>query len=198
MPNQMNAAKVIPREQIRNGCFAVRVRSRSEDAVSGALRQKGFEVFHPTFIDRKRCSGRSRRASQALFPGYIFVRVNPKELLGLVTTRGVSYVVKSGNTLRPLPPEEESTIRSLCDMVDRCEPFESFCLGERVTIQSGPLKGRTGTLISMDGKDRIVLSLNSIFRSVSIDLRDTIVGRCEAEPPAAARAKNTLPEAAAY
>ncbi len=163
----------------RPGYFAVKVRTRAECNISKTLRQKGFEVLVPTCPKPRAQPTRQRKADTALFPGYVFVRLDPRELLSLVTTDGVSYIVRSGATIEPLPIEEELTVRTLCDHVTGFEPCNQFAVGQRVWIESGPFKGRQGTLARVGDQDRLVLSLNSIFSSVSIDLRDTTVRVCE-------------------
>ncbi len=158
-----------------HGIFAVKVRSRAEISVTGALRQKGFSVLLPTYIDHRQYSDRVKKSKRPLFPGYVFVHLRPQELLGLVSTNGVSYVVKRGNLLQPLPSEEEVALQSLCGLEDDCEPCDHFAVGQRVEIQSGPLKGQIGTLVRFGTKDRLVVSINSIFSSVSVDIKDTAV-----------------------
>jgi len=160
------------------GFFAVKVRSRGEGNVSKALRQKGFEVLLPTCA-LQALAKRMRKPDAALFPGYVFVRLDPRELLSLVTTEGVSYIVRNGRSLQPLPLEEELIVQTLCDGASGAEPWNKFVVGQQVTIGSGPLKGRSGTLVRVGERDRLILSLNSIFSSVSIDLRDTVVKPCD-------------------
>ena len=171
---------VVSSEENRLGCFAVKVRSRAEATITDMLRRKGYEVLLPTYTHRRQYSDRVRMASCALFPGYVFVRLNPQELLGVISTQGVSYVVKSGSMLQPLPREEECLLESLAEFVEECEPCHSYQAGQRVQIMSGPLKNQQGTLVRMDGKERIVLSLNSIFSSITVNLRDTEVVCCDA------------------
>ncbi len=91
----------------------------------------------------------------------------------------MSYIVRTGGAIEPLPLEEELTVQTLCDGVTGFEPWNQFAVGQRVAIESGPLKGRQGTLVRVGEQDRLVLSLNSIFSSVSVDLHDTLVRVCE-------------------
>lgn len=157
------------------GCFAVKVRSRGEASVGAALTNKGFDVLLPTYIDSRRYTDRIKEKQCALFPGYVFVRMHGEELLPLVSTEGVSYIVKLGSMLRPLPQEEASAIEALCNAEARCQPCESFKVGQRVSIESGPLVGLTGILVKVGANDRLIVSINSIFSSVSVDVRDTVL-----------------------
>lgn len=161
------------------GCFAVKVRSRAETTITGTLRRKGYEVLLPTYTHRQRYSDRFKRSSRALFPGYVFVRLNPEQLLGVISTEGVSYIVKSGNTLRALPPADELLLQSLSTLPDQCQPCEFPQAGQRVQIKSGPLENQHGTLVRVGDQERVVLSLPSIFSSVAVDLGDVAVESVE-------------------
>jgi transcription antitermination factor NusG len=168
-------AQVIDRENCLPGCYAVKVRSRMEGTIGGALQQKGFDVLLPTYVDRRRYTDRVKAVTRALFPGYVFVRTDMKELLPLVSTDGVSYIVKSGNAPHPLPQQEVTAIESLCRIDAPCSPCDNFNVGQKVSIESGPLRGLQGILARIGNKERLVISINSIFSSVSVDLRDTVV-----------------------
>lgn len=159
----------------QRGCYAVKVRSRGESAVGRSLRQKGFDIILPTYIQRRHYSDRIKEVSHALFPGYVFVRMDPKEVLPIISTEGVSYIVRSGKALHPLPQEEVAAIESLCNVREGCEPCVNFNVGQRISIESGPLQGLQGILARVGDNDRIVVCINSIFSSVSVDVRNTVI-----------------------
>jgi transcriptional antiterminator NusG len=161
--------------QTGHAVYAVKVRSRGEYTVGHALRHKGFDILLPTYVHRRPYSDRIKRVNCALFPGYIFVRTDTQEFLPIVSTEGVSYIIKSGNSLHPLPQEEVTALESLCKFNDGCEPCVNYIAGQRVSIESGPLRGLQGVLARVGDNDRLVISINSIFSSVSIDVRDTSI-----------------------
>jgi transcription antitermination factor NusG len=161
------------RSQIQ--CFAVKVRPRGELAVGRTLKHKGFDILLPSYVDRRRYSDRIKQVSCALFPGYVFVRMNAEEFLAVTTTDGVSYLVRSGRSFQPLPPEEVAALEALCGVDTGCEPCPNFSVGMRVSIESGPLKGLRGVLVRVGKNDRLVININTVFRSVSVDLRDTVI-----------------------
>jgi transcription antitermination factor NusG len=161
------------------GCYAARVRARTEIAISTILRGAGCEVLVPTFIDSRTYSDRIRKIPCALFPGYVFICLNKNDLSRVRTIQGVSYIVRTGTSLHPMPPDEEFTLRALCGIEGACEPCENFVAGELVSIESGPFRGLRGTLVRKVGRDRLVLSLSSIFSSVLVDRQGTIVRLCK-------------------
>jgi transcription antitermination factor NusG len=159
------------------GCYAVKVRSRMEHTITGTLRNKGFDVLSPSYVDRKRYSDRVKIVSRALFPGYVFVRTDAKKLLPLVSTEGVSYIVKTGNALKPLPHKEVQALQSLCNLEEACAPCERLTVGLRVVITAGPFEGLEGILKRVGNSERLVVSIDSIFSSVSVDLSGSEVKR---------------------
>lgn len=170
---------LIPESNKSSGCFAVKVRSRAETTITGTLRRKGYDVLLPTYTHRHQYSDRVKHSSRALFPGYVFVRLDPRQLLGVISTEGVSYIVKSGNTLCPLPSVEEDLLQSLSTLADVCQPCEFPQVGQRVMIKSGPLQNQRGTLVRIGNRDRLVLSLGSIFSSVMVNLQDVDLESCK-------------------
>jgi transcription antitermination factor NusG len=159
----------------RSGCYAVKVKSRSETAIGTTLRTKGYEVLVPTYKDRRTYSDRIKTVDSAMFPGYLFVHMDADRSLPLVSTEGVHYIVKSGNALQPLSPEEVEILERLCTSKIACETGPSFNVGQRVRIDSGPLAGLEGTLVRTGDSTRLILSIRSIFSSVTMDLRETRV-----------------------
>src|ERR1035438_4787262 len=56
--------------------YAVAVRSNFERIVAQSLRQKDYEVFLPTYLAKRRWSDRTKVVECALFPGYLFCRMD--------------------------------------------------------------------------------------------------------------------------
>jgi transcription antitermination factor NusG len=155
-------------------CYAVRVRTRCEDAVANNLRGKDYEVLTPSYIAQRRYSDRIRKVPCALFPGYVFVRMEAANMLPLVTTPGVSYVLGTGSRLSPLSDEETRTIEALCrmdaDQSKACLPCAYLRVGQRVRIEVGPLAGLEGVLVRVRNIQRVVVTVESLRSSVSIEV----------------------------
>jgi transcription antitermination factor NusG len=171
----MNGASIMQDRSSQLSCYAVKVRLRQESAVGRSLKHKGLNVLMPSYIDRRRYSDRVKQVSCALFPGYLFVWMDTEAFREVVSTDGVSYLVRSGSSFQPLLPEEITTLEALCKEDAGCKPSPNFSVGRRVSIESGPLKGLCGILVQVGKNDRIVISINTAFRSVSVDVRDTVI-----------------------
>lgn len=64
----------------------------------------------------------------------------------------------------------------------RAEPHRYLTAGRRVRIKGGPLAGLEGILLRWKGNWRVVLSLQLIQRSVSVDLDASDVGLASPAP----------------
>ena len=150
--------------------FAVQVKSRSEFLVSSLLNNKGYEIYTPRYHVQ---SGRvhvARKSNLALLPGYIFCRFDSTLKAPILTTPGVIRIVGFGRTPIPVSREElEGVRRAERGGSDVC-PHPFLTAGQRVRVEEGPLAGVEGIVMAMRGIDRLVVSVNLIQRSVSVEL----------------------------
>ena len=73
--------------------FAVWTRSRHEQVVRTQLDEKGITAFLPTVARWSRWKDRKKKVDFPLFPGYVFVRVDPAERLAVLKCTGVVSIV---------------------------------------------------------------------------------------------------------
>jgi transcription antitermination factor NusG len=158
------------REKGKLPCFAVKVRTRGEAQIANLLCQKGFDVLVPSFRELRFYSDRTIKVISALFPGYIFVRMDMRDLLRLLSTDGVSYVVRQGAEFEPMPVEQTRAIEALCKGTDDREPCSYLQAGQRVRIESGLFAGIEGVLHTVRDVRRLVINVESLGKSVSVQI----------------------------
>jgi len=160
----------VPEELISLPCFAVKVRTRGEELVAGLLRQKGLQVLSPMFIELRKYSDRTCRVASSLFPGYLFVRMDIRKRVQLLSTDGVSYIIRSGAGLEPLSEQETRAVEALCRDGVSCEPCSYLRVGQRVRIESGAFTGVEGVLVRVHDVRRLVISVDALCSSVSVEV----------------------------
>lgn len=142
--------------------FALQVKTRTEHQVAALLRVKGYEEFLPTHNVRKK-----RVLSQVpLFPGYVFCRINSHAYGLIVTTPGVIRIVEFGGRPAPIDPDE---IRSIQLIVNSGVPicvWKGLNVGDKIRIEEGPLRGAVGVLTSILSKQRLLVSISMMMRTV--------------------------------
>ena len=150
--------------------FALKVRARSEDLVAQSLRAKGYGCLLPTYPERRRYSDRIKDVHLALFPGYVFCHFDPAYKLPVITTPMVHEVVGFGRMPCPVAEDEVAAIRQIITSGSLVRPWPYLSAGQKVRIQDGPLKGVEGVLVSERGRDRLVVSVHLLQRSVAVEI----------------------------
>jgi transcription antitermination factor NusG len=161
----------MPAEENNYKWFAIQVRTRWEASTAVLLDGKGFEVFLPTYKASKRWGGHHRKEhTTPLFPGYVFCRFDACNRLPILITPGVIAVVGRGKVPLPVDDNEVSAIQAIVASGFRPEPWPFLELGQRVRIDTEPLRGLEGILLSVKGGSRIVLSVSLLRRSVALEI----------------------------
>lgn len=88
-------------------------------------------------------------------------------------------MVGSQGRLTPLPEAEVEGIRAALQGRD-AQPHPLLTTGNRVRIKSGPLRGLEGLIVRRGHGLRMVIAVESIMRSFSVELE---AGDLEARPP---------------
>lgn len=155
--------------------FALKVRVRGEPQVARMLRGRDYECLLPTYPDRRRYTDRLARVDIALFPGYMFCRFDPLRKLPILTTPGVEHIVSLARTPQPVPLAEIDAIQQLMESGALSKPWPYLKVGQQVRIAQGSLAGIEGLLVQERGKDRLIVSVHLLQRSVAVEVdRDSI------------------------
>jgi transcription antitermination factor NusG len=150
--------------------FALRVRSRAEPLVGAALTGKGYQVFVPTYLECRRYSSCVKKVDAALFPGYLFCRLDVNCRLPVLSTRGVEHIVSCGSVPQPIDDCEIAAIRTVVESQLPALPWPYLKVGNPVRIEFGPLVGLEGLVVFEKSRQRLVLSVHLLQRSVSVEI----------------------------
>jgi transcription antitermination factor NusG len=150
--------------------FALQVRMRHEVGVADYLHGKGYEWFLPLYKTRRRWSDRVKQIDSPLFPGYLFCRFNPHDRLPILKTPGVTQIVGYNHVPVPVDEQEIEAIRKLVASGLPNSPCAYLEIGSKVRIEAGALRGLEGILMDIKGKQRLVLSITLLQRSVAVEI----------------------------
>lgn len=157
--------------------YAIRVMSNRERTVASILAAKGFPVSLPICRSRRNRTGRLKES--VLFPGYLFCSFDPKALLPIISVPGVVHIICRERMPVPVDPIEMEAIQQLAKAGLDSEPWPYIMIGERVRICEGPMAGVEGILAREGSRDRIVISISLLMRSVMVELDRTAVESIE-------------------
>ena len=150
--------------------FAAYTAPRHEKAVTRQLAVRHIGSFLPLYKSVRRWKNGCRVAvEQPLFPGYVFVNVQPRGSVQVLQVPGVVSLVGSARGPCPLPSSEIEALRA--GLPQRCcEPHAYLAVGEKVRIVSGSLMGMVGILLRKKNNFRVVLTLDLIMQSVAVEI----------------------------
>lgn len=150
--------------------YALHTRPRHEKLVVQRLVERGVETFMPIVTETHRWSDRKKSVQLPLFSCYVFARFIPNrsERLQVLRVSGVLGLVGSQGEGTPIPDEQIDAVRTL---VEGSVPWSShpfLKIGQRVRIRSGALNGLEGVLVSRNGSDTLVISVDALQRSLAV------------------------------
>ena len=162
--------------------FALQARSSQEAGVGHQLSGQGYEWFLPLYKLRKRWSDRIKQVEAPLFPGYLFCRFDPQKRLPILKTPGVIQIVGYNRAPTPIEEAEIDAIQTLVASGLPNQPWPFLETGDRVRIESGPLRGLEGILVEFKGNHRLVVSVTLLQRSVAVELDSALVTSLRTTP----------------
>jgi transcription antitermination factor NusG len=158
-------------DHLRGKWFAIRVKPQAERVVATIARYKGFEEFLPLYKTRRRWSDRFQWVDLPLFPGYLFCRLkNEESRLPILTIPGVLHFVGIGKIPVPIDDREVAAIQATIQSGLLAEPWPFLDVGQKVRIEEGPLTGTEGILVEIRRKQRIVVSVSLLSRSIAVEI----------------------------
>jgi len=159
-----------PVAAVESHWYALHTRPRHEKLVVQRLAERGVQTFLPIVSEVHRWSDRKKTVQLPLFSCYVFAQFTPvrSERLRVLRVDGVLGLVGSQGEGTPIPAEQIDSVRTLIDgnVPWAAHPF--LKIGQRVRIRSGALDGLEGILVSRNGGDTLVISVDAIQRSLSV------------------------------
>ncbi len=150
--------------------FAAHTGSCQEKRVAQHLSARNIDFFLPVYRDESNWKNGLRvLIERPIFPGYVFVKIERSVRVRVLELPGVRSIVGAGREPVPVPSEEIEILRQ-CIRCRKVEPHPFFKVGDRATIRTGPLSGMAGIVIRRKNSYRLVLSVDLIMKSVSVEI----------------------------
>jgi len=162
--------------------YLVHTKPAGETTAQRNLARQGYEVYFPRLVRAAVRAGRRRQQIGALFPRYLFVRVNEgvQALSPVNSSKGVAGVVRFGSQYARVPE------RVVCDLRERADPQsglhrlraeEELVRGAVVRVISGPFAGLEGVFERHTGAERVTVLLTLLGQSARVHIPNEFVVR---------------------
>jgi transcription antitermination factor NusG len=150
--------------------FAIQTRAKHEKKIASELSMRGVTAFVPTMREIRRWSDRRKVIDAALFSCYAFVQaaLSGELYLRVLQVPGVLRWVSFNGQPTSIPDAQIEAVRQIVNNSVACSPYPFLKAGDRVRIRGGCLEGVECVLVSDPSERRLVVSIESLQRSISI------------------------------
>lgn len=173
MPNGLLNGKIAD----ASNWYVLYTRHQHEKTVAQMLCNKGFEILLPLYSSANRWKDRTKLITLPLFPCYVFLRGGLERRVDIMKTPGVNALVSSAGRPASVPVEEISAIQRIVASGADVEPHPFMKCGDRVKVKGGPLMGLEGILVRKKDLYRLVLSVEMLGKSASVEVDAFLVER---------------------
>ena len=168
-PLAMNQGTPLP-PVVETHWYAAYVVARHEKVVARQLALRSVESFLPLFCTVHYWNTRRAQVELPIFPSYLFVRISAAERLRVLEVPGVVHIVSFQGVPAVVPDEDIARLRTVLEL-RQSEPCPYITAGRRIRIKAGPLQGLEGIVVRQNSQTRIIVSVDFIQRSASVELQ---------------------------
>ncbi|MEJ2678572.1 MAG: UpxY family transcription antiterminator [Gemmatimonadota bacterium] len=159
--------------------YACYTRARHEKQVERALAEHQVESYLPLVERERQWKDRRKVVAFPLFPSYVFARFAWRHVHDVLSTPGVSTIVRMDGRPAPIPDEDLENVRRFTKALGETgmeptpRPFVQE--GQRVRVAEGPFEGVEGVVVERRGARRVLVGLPVIRQGFEVDLDQQVL-----------------------
>ena len=146
----------------------VNTHAHKEDLAVRNLERQDFTTYCPMIAKRVRHARKFSEVYRPLFPGYVFVALNPAmdRWRPILSTFGVRTLIRRGEQPSLLEPAfiEALKARELEGVIAR--PGDDLAPGQAVEMTAGYFGGLTATILELNANERVTVLLDLVNSQV--------------------------------
>jgi transcriptional antiterminator RfaH len=156
------------------GWVLVYTKPKHEKKVANQLLKQKLNVFLPLYKKISKWHDRNKEIETPLFPSYVIVWLDcPHDLNKVYVETGVVSIIKFGNEIARVSDKVVSSLRQVIQRIHEVTVIEDFLKpGTVVRIIDGPMKGFDCEVVQYNNKNRVIVRVPLLQRSVLATLPD--------------------------
>jgi len=152
--------------------YAIYTKPRHEKTVFERLEEKNIETYLPLVMRVSQWKDRKKKVEEPLFRSYLFAEFEYKNRFDILETNGVVKIVNFNGKPAVVPDWQIESLRTMLEAPETIQLESYMKPGMLVEVVVGPMRGMRGTVIRRKGKNRLVLSIDGIMQSVSVEIAE--------------------------
>ena len=153
-----------------NKWYAIYTRPRHEKKVYELLIEKKQEAYLPLITEVRLWKDRKKKVDMPLFNSYLFVKFDYKKRFEIVQTHGIVKIVNFNGIPAEVPDWQIESLKRMLEKPETVRLENYIYPDEYVEITVGPFKGMRGMVKSLKGEARLVITIDGIMQSVSVEV----------------------------
>ncbi|NOX90290.1 MAG: UpxY family transcription antiterminator [Calditrichaeota bacterium] len=150
--------------------YAIYTRPRHEKKVFESLTEKRIETFLPLITRVRQWKDRKKRVEMPLFSSYLFVHFDYKYRFDVLQTKGVVKIINFNGIPAIVPDWQIESLKKMLEHPEKIRLENYIRPGEIVEVIEGPFKGMRGMIKCLKNETRLVITIEGIMQSVSVDI----------------------------
>jgi len=149
------------------------IKQKSEKIVQKKIEELHIEAFLPLVKHVKLYKTSKKIVFLPLFPGYIFVRIEPGYRHQITAISEVYRFIKFRDEYAKVANEEIENLQLLVENIKDYREIQLeaiFQQGKNVEVTDGPFQGMKGKMIKRNGRRRIIIEMDAIKQYISVEI----------------------------
>ncbi len=160
--------------------YAIYTKPKHEKKVYKELADRNKEVFLPLVMRLRQWKDRKKWLESPLFTSYLFVRIDFKYRHEILETTGVVKIVSFRGVPAVIPDWQIDAVKQMLRYPETLRLEKYIRPGEVVEVIDGPFKGLRGTVVTLRNETRLLITIEGIMQSVSVEIESDFLKRYEA------------------
>lgn len=156
--------------------YALYTRHQHEKTIALHLDKLGFQVFLPMYREVHQWKDRCKIVDLPLFPSYVLFSGDLNRRIEILNVPGVYFLLNFEGKAAAIPRAELDSVCRALESKLPIEPCPFVKSGERVRVYAGPLAGVEGVVARRRDSLRLILSVETLCRSVAVEVDEAHVG----------------------
>jgi len=150
--------------------YALYTRPRHEKKSFELLEEKKETVFLPLLKTVKLVRNRKKNVELPLFPSYLFCHFDYKNRFDILQTHGIIKIVSFKSVPAVVPDWQIESLKTILENPQTLRMENYYRQGDLVEVKSGPFKGLRGSVTTVKGESRLIITIEGIMQSLSVEL----------------------------
>lgn len=158
-------------EKMNKNWYAIYTRSRWEKKVDSLLVKKGIESWCPLQKKERKWSDRYKVIDEPIFRSYLFVQIEPHEILNVLQTEGVLFFIGRQNKPFAIRQDEMLAIRRYLLAEYKAVtvyPENEFFKEQPVLIAKGVFMDERGSVVQVK-QNKVIIRIESLDRVMVVE-----------------------------